>query len=322
MDIIILILLCFVLEIFVRLLLFVTGFCTVVKEREARVYVLFGNVVGTLTEPGIHFLWFKFGPAALLVNWLGKRYVRNLTLDQEYIRSIPVNSEEGTPMGIGVWYEMFITDPQAHVFKNIDPRGSLSAHVKNATINSLSNLPMDEMLINRHPMSKSVREEVSPESNEWGYKLGSVYIRKVHFRDAQMIRQIEEKVVNRLRQVTSAIKQEGANQVNVIKSKADREAAIEFAKATAVRPWIIGETLREVGKDSEVLSALLDLLEYKKILESKTDLTVIPAGGRADMLTQLLVTNPPVPSVVAPPAASRKEIAKIIPPPKNGKKAS
>ena len=46
-----------------------------------------------------------------------------------------------------------------------------------------------------------------------------------------MIRQIEEKVVNRLRQVTSAIKQTGANQVNVITSSAEREASIEFAKA-------------------------------------------------------------------------------------------
>jgi hypothetical protein len=44
----------------------------------------------------------------------------------------------------------------------------------------------------------------------------------VHFRDLAMIRQIEEKVVNRLRQVTSAIKQDGANQVNIIKSTAER----------------------------------------------------------------------------------------------------
>jgi hypothetical protein len=33
----------------------------------------------------------------------------------------------------------------------------------------------------------------------------------VHFRDVGMIKQIEEKVVNRLRQVTAAIKQDGTN---------------------------------------------------------------------------------------------------------------
>ena len=45
-----------------------------------------------------------------------------------------------------------------------------------------------------------------------------------------MIRQIESKVVNRLRQVTSSIKQDGTNQVNIISSTAERQAAVEFAK--------------------------------------------------------------------------------------------
>ena len=59
-------------------------------------------------------------------------------------------------------------------------------------------------------MSRRIREEISPKCDAWGFDLGSVYIRKVHFRDDQMIHQIEQKVVNRLRQVTSAIRQQGA----------------------------------------------------------------------------------------------------------------
>ena len=55
-----------------------------------------------------------------------------------------------------------------------------------------------------------------------------------------MIKQIEEKVVNRLRQVTSTIKQDGANQVSIITNTAERQAAIEFAKAAATRPRIVG----------------------------------------------------------------------------------
>jgi hypothetical protein len=64
--------------------------------------------------------------------------------------------------------------------------------------------------------------EVTDKSQTWGFQLGSVYIRKVHFRDVGMIHQIEEKVVNRLRQVTSAIRQAGSNQVSVITSSAER----------------------------------------------------------------------------------------------------
>ena len=47
------------------------------------------------------------GPAAFIVNWLGRCYVLDMRLDQEYLRSQPVNSEEGAPMGIGIWYEMY-----------------------------------------------------------------------------------------------------------------------------------------------------------------------------------------------------------------------
>src|SRR5260370_36167260 len=85
-------------------------------------------------------------------------------------------------------------------------------------------------------MSQTVRAEVSPQSHEWGYKLGSVYIRKVHFRDAQMIQQIEEKVVNRLRQVTSLIKQGGAKPVSNLTHTAQRPAPGEVFKGRPQRP--------------------------------------------------------------------------------------
>jgi regulator of protease activity HflC (stomatin/prohibitin superfamily) len=280
-----------ILEVVVFRLAQLFGFYTTVNERESKVYVLFGDIVGVISEPGFHFLWFELGWRAFFVNWLGKRFVLDARIDQCYIRSIPVNSEEGTPMGIGVWYEMFITDPAAYIFKNVDPEGSLSANVHNATIKRLSNLPMTEMLSNRHAMSRIVSAEVTPESSEWGYSLGSVYIRKVHFRDTQMIKQIEEKVVNRLRQVTSAIKQDGVNQVNVIGSKAEKEAAIEFAKATMVRPQIVGDALREISTDPKVLETMFEILETQKIIESGAELTIIPSGSSTTLLPELLVAR-------------------------------
>ena len=132
-----------VLPIFLGLLKLL-GIFAIVTERSARVYVMFGKVLGTLEEPGFYFLPAKLGLNALLVNWLGKCYVLDLRLDQEYRRSEAVNSEEGAPMGIGIWYEMFITDPIAYLFKNTDPRGSLRASVSNATVRCLSNMPLAE----------------------------------------------------------------------------------------------------------------------------------------------------------------------------------
>lgn len=265
------------------------GFYTIVEEGTCQVYILFGRVIGTLTEPGLVFLPVKLGINAFLVNWLGSRRVLDMRLDQQYLRSNPVNSEEGAPMGVGIWYEMYISDPVSYLFKNADPRGSLAANVSNAVVRSLSNLPLEKMLVNRHGMSRMVREEVSPRSHEWGYKLGSVYIRKVHFRDVGMIQQIEAKVVNRLRQVTSAIKQDGANQVNIITSTAERQAAIEFAKAAAIRPRIVGEAMQKISTNQEITTAMFEILETQNILEGKGQLTLVPPNK--EILNQLLAAG-------------------------------
>lgn len=271
------------------------GLYTIVQEKRCHVYVLFGKVELILTEPGLHFLITKMGIKAPIVNWLGKCYVLDMRLDQVYLRSQPVNSEEGAPMGIGIWYEMFISDPVAYLFKNTDPRGSLAANVGNSTVRCLSNLPLDDMMTDRHAMSKTVRDEVSPKSHEWGYKLGSAYIRKVHFRDHEMIKQIESKVVNRLRQVTSAIKQDGANQVSIITSTAERKAAVEFAKAAAIRPQIVGEALQRTSQDREVSAALFAALEAQRLIEGEAGITLVPSNS--DTLTAVMAaegqTSPP-----------------------------
>src|SRR5579871_2814374 len=77
----------------------VFGLYAIVRERTCRVYMLFGKVAGVLDEPGLHFLPAKLGFSAFFINILGTCYVLDLRLDQEYLRSQPVNSEEGAPMG-------------------------------------------------------------------------------------------------------------------------------------------------------------------------------------------------------------------------------
>lgn len=241
----------------------------VVQERRCAVFELFGKVRLVINEPGISCPWISMGPLAVLVPLFGKKYMVDMRLDQIYLRSQPVNSEEGAPMGIGVWSEMVVSDPLAFLYKNTDPAGSLSANISNATVRCLSNLKLENMLENRHAMSRVVRAEVSAKSIEWGYQVGSIYIRKVHFRDLGMISQIEQKVVNRLRQVTGAIQQDGANRVSIIHSTAERKAAVEFAKATATRPRIVGQALAQIAKEKPIAEAMFEILETKSLLESQ-----------------------------------------------------
>ena len=104
-----------------------------------------------------------------------------------------------------------------------------------------------------------------------------------------MIRQIEEKVVNRLRQVTSAIQQDGANQVSIITSTAERQAAVEFAKAAAMRPQIVGAALTRIAEDPRGRRGDVRDPGEPEHPEGQAGLTLIPA--KSDLLRELLATG-------------------------------
>ena len=254
---------------------------TVVNEQEAVVYTFLGKVMGVLDDPGLKFPILHFGPKAILVPLMGTRQPVNMKLRQRYLRNQMVNSEEGTPMSVGVWYETQVSDPVAYLFNNADPEGSLEANVASATISTLSNLEMDKLLEDRHQLSRKVRATVSPLSEKWGFRLGSVYIRKVAFTDREMVDNITDKVVKRLVQVTSAMKQDGENRVGLIKSQTAYKVSEQLAQAAATRPAVVGETLNQIAADdAEVLEALMQVMEAEKLIESGADVDVLPPDAR------------------------------------------
>lgn len=240
----------------------------VLPERTVVVYTFFGKVVGQVDEPGLFFPLVHFGPKALLFPLFGKAYTVRTVIHQAYLRNQLVNSEEGAPMGVGIWFEMFVHDPKAYLFQNSDPIGSLKANVATAVVKQLSNLRLEVLLENRDALSRKVREEVSPTSSQWGFSLGSTYIRKVAFRDKGMIAEIQRKVVNRLRQVTAAMRQAGENEVAIIHSEADRKASQRLGQAQAVRPQVVGRALAEIQRVPEVANALFTLLDIQATLKS------------------------------------------------------
>jgi regulator of protease activity HflC (stomatin/prohibitin superfamily) len=255
----------------------------VLPERNVIVYTFFGKVVGQVDEPGLFFPIAHFGPRALLFPFFGKAYTVRTVIHQAYLRNQLVNSEEGAPMGVGIWFEMFVNNPKAYLFQNSDPIGSLKANVATAVVKQLSNLRLEVLLENRDALSRKVREEVSPTSSQWGFNLGSTYIRKVAFRDKGMIAEIQRKVVNRLRQVTAAMRQAGENEVAIIHSEADKKASQRLGQAQAVRPEVIGKTLVEIQRDPEVATALFALLDIQATLKSPGKV-ILTSKGSANLL--------------------------------------
>ena len=133
------------------------------------------------------------------------------------------------------------------------------------------------MLENRHSLSRTVRKTVSPLSERWGYRLGSVYIRKVAFTDRQMVDNITEKVVKRLVQVTSAMKQDGENRVGLIKSETAKRVSNKMAEASARRPQVVGRALNDIARlDPEILGAVIEVMEAEKLLDSNAPIEVVP----------------------------------------------
>jgi regulator of protease activity HflC (stomatin/prohibitin superfamily) len=248
-------------------------------ERTVIVFTNFGKVIGEVNEPGLFFPVIHFGPKALLLPFFGKAYTVTTALQQSYLRNQLVNSEEGAPMGVGVWYEMYVQNATAFLFQNSDPVGSLRANVATAVSRQLSNLKLETLLEDRDALSSKVREEVSPTSLKWGFQLGSTYIRKVAFRDKGMTAEIERKVVNRLRQVTAAMRQNGDNQVALIHSDADKRASEKLGQAQAVRPQVVGVALAEVQKNAGVADALFKLLEIKATMKSPGKVLISPASS-------------------------------------------
>jgi regulator of protease activity HflC (stomatin/prohibitin superfamily) len=157
-------------------------------------------------------------------------------------------------------------------------------------VKQLSNLKLDVLLEDRDALSRKVREEVSPTSEQWGFTLGSTYIRKVAFRDSGMIREIERKVVNRLRQVTASMRQDGDNQVAIIRSQAEKEAAQRLGRAQAERPRIVGEALSQIRENPEVADALFRLLDLQATLRSPGNITLVPKDDHGGM--QILLHTP------------------------------
>jgi len=261
----------------------------IIEEAQVRVYTLFGKVIGIIDKPGLHFPVNLFGAKALLIPFFGKNYKVSTALRQNYLRNQMVNSEEGTPMGVGIWYEMKVNDAVSYLFKNANPDASLEANVASSTISTLSNLEMEAMLENRHELSRTVRQAVSPLSEIWGYQLGSVYIRKVSFTDTMMVKNITEKVVKRLIQVTSAMKQDGENRVGLIKSQTAKKVSQTMAEATSARPKIVGDALNAIAKtDPEILESILTILETETLLNNGSEVELIPAN------TQVILNHPAV----------------------------
>src|ERR1035438_4583114 len=74
--------------------------------------------------------------------------------------------------------------------------------------------------------------------------------------------------------------------MNIIASTAEQQAAIEFAKAAAMRPQIVGLALKKISQDADISRALFAVLETQNIIDGEANITLIPRNS--ELLGQLV----------------------------------
>jgi len=78
--------------------------------------------------------------------------------------------------------------------------------------------------------------------------------------------------------------------VSIITSSAERRAAVEFARAQAMRPQIVGAALQQIGEDPEVAKAMFAILETQNLVNGEARITFLPNGD--GVLADLLAAAP------------------------------
>jgi hypothetical protein len=74
-------------------------------------------------------------------------------------------------------------------------------------------------------------------------------------------------------------------------STAERQAAIEFARAAAMRPEIVGAALEKISRDAEIAKAMFDIVETQNLIDGKAEITLVPAHQQ--LLGQILAAQEP-----------------------------
>ncbi len=69
------------------------------------------------------------------------------------------------------------------------------------------------------------------------------------------------------------------------------QAVVEFGKAAAVRPDIVGKAMAEISRDDEVSELMFELLETQRIVEGEANLTLV-RGPEQSLLPILLASEP------------------------------
>jgi len=255
----------------------------VVNEYEQAMIFQFGEIVGVVSEPGLH--WKT--PFVQNVKYYEKRVLEYDSDPREVITT------DKKTIVIDNYAKWRIEDPKRFYNTVIDINGAqarlddiiyseLRAEVGRATITEvIRTRQVEEMTTNRAEILRRVTETCNRKAAEYGISVLDVRIKR-----ADLLKENEEFIYNRMRaerqRIADRFRAEGAEESLEIKAQADKETKIieaeAYRKAEETRGQGDAAAIRIYAEayqqDPEFYSFLRTLEAYEKTLGSQTTLVL------------------------------------------------
>jgi regulator of protease activity HflC (stomatin/prohibitin superfamily) len=218
-----------------------------VEDFETVMVTSFGRLSATLHRPGLHVVAGRWLPWVRLHRVSRQRDFRT-------VEGIHINDQRGTSVGVDLWLELRVTDPQKALFSVADWDRSLRNVVTHAAISILGGRGFTEILRDRTELGELLRQEVRAETARWGVEIEMLFIRNVRLRP-DVARQLFESVAARLERAKADTQEEGRLRVALLEAQTSAQVATLVAEAKGQYPAAIGRAMDAYKRVPEVLEA-------------------------------------------------------------------
>jgi len=222
-----------------------------VKENEAVLVTRFGQLVATLTTPGLHFWPSRIHP------WFDIIAV-SLRRDFRLFRDVHINDARGTTVIIDLWVEFRVVDAARATFSVADWDRSLQNLVAHSATSILGNRDFNEILCDRNELGKLLQADIAAETERWGLAIEQVFINKVSLLP-EVSQQIFQTIAARLERAKADVEETGRLEVAELDAQTDVQLSGLVAEAKSQYPLAIGRAIARLQKQPEVFEAYEEL---------------------------------------------------------------
>ena len=233
-----------------------------VEDETSVLVIVFGKLVRTITQPGLHIFPKRLFPWVSLVTV-------SLQRDFRQYQNIHINDCRGTTVIIDFWIEFRIVDPEKALFHVEDWEQSLQSLLTHSATSILCAQEFNKILCNRNEFGIILQNDIKAETIRWGLEVEMVMIQKVSLLP-EVSRQMFATVAAKLERAKANYVEEGILRAAQLEAEISAKLAALVAEAQGQYPAAIGKAYSQLGKKPQVLQAYQELYELSLVRPHRT----------------------------------------------------